>query len=176
VTESEGGRGFSLPSVIVSMKAMKDADQIKRRQRTHASLHFFINLIAYSAPCRLRRRLYLFEINLWSFLKSDEWARATSRGQVFLEGCLAKSIPDRLQLIYGDASYALSSVFFWIMEFKGEWEEIVDQPCSGPPLINNLDADLLGVLWHSPFGTVRLIIEEVGISPETMHRRLTESW
>jgi DNA-binding IclR family transcriptional regulator len=41
--------------------------------------------------------------------------------------------------------------------------------------VDNLDADILCVLHHSPFGTVRSIAEEVGVSAATVHERLTES-
>jgi transposase len=91
------------------------------------------------------------------------------------EGCLAKTIHTRLQAVYGDVAYALPSVYLWIKEFKCGREDIADQPRSGLPPIDNLDANILCVLRHSPFGTVRSIAEELGVSPETVHRRLTGS-
>jgi hypothetical protein len=58
-------------------------------------------------------------------------------------------------------------VEFWIRELKCGREDVVDQPRSGLPLIDNRDADTLSVLRHSPFETVRSIAEEVGVSAAT---------
>jgi hypothetical protein len=79
------------------------------------------------------------------------------------EGCLAKNIHDRLQAVYGDAAYALPSVYFWIKELKCGREDTVGQLCSGWPPIDNLDAEILCLLRGSPFRAVRSIAEEVVI-------------
>jgi hypothetical protein len=88
---------------------------------------------------------------------------------------LAKTIHIRLQAVSDDVAHALPSVYFWIKEFKCGREDIADQPRSGRPPIDNLDADILCVLRPSPFGMVRSIAEELGVSLETVHRRLTGS-
>jgi hypothetical protein len=86
------------------------------------------------------------------------------------EGCFAKIIHDRLQAVSGDGAYALPSVYLGIKEFKGGREDIVDQPRSEGPPINNLDADILYVLRHG-----HSIAKEAGVSFETVLRRLMES-
>jgi hypothetical protein len=91
------------------------------------------------------------------------------------EGRLAKRFHERLQAVYSDAAYVLPSVYFWVKEVKCGREDIVDQPRPGRPPIDNLDADILCVVRHPPFATVRSISEEVGVLHETVYRRLTES-
>jgi hypothetical protein len=90
------------------------------------------------------------------------------------EGCLTENIHDRPQAFYGYAAYAVTSTYFWIKEFKCARADIVDQSRSGRDPIDNLDADISCVMRQSPFRIFRSIAEEVGISPETVHRRLTE--
>jgi hypothetical protein len=90
------------------------------------------------------------------------------------EGCLAQNICARLQIVSGVTADAVLSVYSWIKEFKCGRDNIDDQPRSERLPIDNLDADILCVLHHSPFETVRSIAEEVGVSAATVHRRLTE--
>jgi hypothetical protein len=90
------------------------------------------------------------------------------------EGCLAKDIHHRLQAVYCHAAHALPGVYFWIKEFQCGREGVVDQPRSRRPAIDNLDADIVCVVQHSQFGTLRSIADEVSVSPETVRRRLTE--
>jgi transposase len=91
------------------------------------------------------------------------------------EGCLAKRIHKKLQAAYRNAAYALPSVYFWVQEFKGRRDDIVDQPRPGRPPLDNLDADIHCLLRDSPFAPVRSIAEEVGVSHEMAQRRLPES-
>jgi hypothetical protein len=91
------------------------------------------------------------------------------------EGCPAIEIHERLQAVYGNAAYAPPSVDYWVKAVSCGRDDIVDQTRPGRPPIDNLDADILCVLQHSPFATVRSIAEEVGVSHETVHRRSAES-
>jgi AraC-like DNA-binding protein len=91
------------------------------------------------------------------------------------EGSPTQNTHARLQAVYGATANTLPSVYFWIKEFRCGREGIGDQPRSGRPPIDDPDADILCVLHHSPFETVRSIAEEVGVSSATVHRRLTES-
>jgi DNA-binding transcriptional MerR regulator len=87
------------------------------------------------------------------------------------EGFPTKEIRERLQAVDGDTASALPSVHLWIKEFRFGRDDIVDQTRPGRPPIDNLDADMLRVLQHSSFATVRSIPEEMGVSHETVHRR-----
>jgi hypothetical protein len=91
------------------------------------------------------------------------------------EGYPAQYIHARLQAVDGAPASALPSVYFRIKEFKCRREDIGDQPHSGRPPIGNLDTDILCVLHHRPFETVRSIAEQVCVSAATVNRRLTES-
>jgi histone-lysine N-methyltransferase SETMAR len=91
------------------------------------------------------------------------------------ERCPAKEIHERLQAVDGDAAYAPPSVYYSVKEFRCGRDDIVDQTRPGRSPIDNLDGDILCVLQYGPFATVRSIAEEVDISHETVHRRLTES-
>jgi hypothetical protein len=70
------------------------------------------------------------------------------------EGFPGKKLDERLQAVYGDAVYALPSVYFWVKEFNCGREDIVDQLRPGRPPTDNLDADILCARQHSPFTTV----------------------
>jgi hypothetical protein len=94
---------------------------------------------------------------------------------VWKENTNAYEIQQRLKAVYGDSSYALSTIYEWMRNFKLGRTKIHDFHRSGRAPIDHIDDDIMFLLCIFPFHTVRTLTETLNIGPNTILHHLHNS-
>jgi hypothetical protein len=88
------------------------------------------------------------------------------------EGISADKITTRLQAQFGEASYKIRTVRFWIAEVQRGRADLYDEIRSGRPPLDDIDAKILGILDKSPFESARSIADSLGVTHVTVLNHL----
>jgi len=91
------------------------------------------------------------------------------------KGMKLYAIHQELCSTYGEAVYSIETVKYWLHQIKLEREDLTDQPTSGRPPLDDLDASIMRELLREPFSSVRSLEDATGIPAATVYRRLTQS-
>jgi transposase len=90
------------------------------------------------------------------------------------EGVLANEIFMRLRVQFGEDSYALGTVQFWMQEIKRGRQDLRDEHRTGRPSLGNLDTQILSILEKEPFESARSIAHTLGVDHTTVLDHLQE--
>jgi hypothetical protein len=87
----------------------------------------------------------------------------------------AAKIHNKLVLCFGDDIYTLVSVYPWVHEFKIGRISIRDDPRSGRPSLDDVDAAILKQLLEAPLSSLRTLSEDLHILRITVWEHMTKS-
>jgi hypothetical protein len=91
-----------------------------------------------------------------------------------LKGMKLVDIHNELTEVFGEETYALPRVKYWIHQLKTGRKIMTDDVRPGRPSIDHIDALVLKQLIETPFASVRSLNKDLEI-PKTTMWRLTES-
>jgi hypothetical protein len=91
------------------------------------------------------------------------------------EGIGADEITTRLQAQFGEHTYKVRTVRFWVTEVRFGRQDLHDESRTGRPPLDDLDAKILAIFQKSPFESARSIAESLSVGRATVLRHLHES-
>jgi hypothetical protein len=94
---------------------------------------------------------------------------------LYKEKVYPAQIHRRLAAQYGLEPYSLRSIQQWCQLFDCGRQNLHDDPRSGRPPINHLDAKILACLEREPLSSAYLLAEALGASPITVLNHLHNS-
>jgi transcriptional antiterminator len=91
------------------------------------------------------------------------------------KGMKLVNIHHELTEVFGEETYALPRVKYWINQLKTSRTIMIDDVRPGRPSIEQIDALILKQLSETPFASIRSLSKDLEIPKTTVRRRLTES-
>jgi hypothetical protein len=87
----------------------------------------------------------------------------------------AAEIHSELALCFGNDTYTLSFVHHWVHEFKMSRVSVEDEPRSGRPSLDDVDAAILKQLLETPFFSLRTLSVNLHIPKVAVCEHMTKS-
>jgi hypothetical protein len=91
-----------------------------------------------------------------------------------LKGLKLGDIFVELSSLYGDDAYTRPSIKYWLHQLKLGRTDLTTPHVGGRRYLDDIDAEILSVLWISPFSSVRTIADSLGIPASTVYLPLVE--